>query len=494
MIFPGQLHQKIKALGAGIPAAWVAVSLRDGKIKLVRWLRIGVPALIVGGFWYVWNLVHLGSLDTTRYLTAQYPDIVPAVFGFQFAERGMTTVSDLLIFGLAGPFTRISQFGAAYWIGAISLVICLFLFKDNRLVRASGGICLVYLAFHLTPLQHHISWLSPRYPLTVLPLVLIGSSPLFRRKGFTTALITATIAAGVLAIGLNNPYFREPDHYGKMRAIVDREISVKDKVLVVHTPYFFIDNPQADGLDSIDPRLANLYQMPSLDNVLRELQGDGFTHILMPWTPTPFETMSFVRQLFTVEGLVESIAATRSFYLYRLHYPDGPLPKYQQFRILNWPIKDSSVPAVAYANAKDRLPPRIWTTPVSVQGFSVETGSTIALASSALWNRSAGIFNVSDARYVRIRMHLRDTPVPCLIHPVIATYDDTGNRLALLHPLEFRSSPGWVTLQYATAYPGFKTEMIPLQSGCSSIAVGFNYFREAGGLAFDGLEIDGFHP
>lgn len=447
--------------------------------------------LLIGCFWYGWNLWKLGSLDTTAYMSQYFSEYVGKIFQFQFQQEGMNTWQTKILRGGLGPFTRMASFGLSFWIGTILMVITIVRKKAGPLFLSATAIVIVYIGFHLMPVRYNISWLSARYPLTVLPVLLIGAIPLLKSRTSQITVSLAILASAILVLGLHNPYFKEPDHYGDMQKIVQSNVHGTDKVLVVHSPYFFVYNSETTGVDSIDPRLSQLYHMRDLKTITEDLKKSGFTHLLMPWAPGPFETDSFIRKLFITEGLLQPVGHTRSFYLYRFNYSAVPPGDIRQKELVRWPAEDK-LQFLTYSNESGIAPPRIWTTTNAVHTFAVQTGGTLAIASAPLWEKRAGIIDAGDCDSVQVRVRIRTHNQPFAVHPIIAMFDENGERIRLLHPVRFETESGWTTFRYATVYPHFLTERIPLSPDCRSISIGLNFFRESGGLSIEGLEVYGY--
>ncbi|NOY24165.1 MAG: hypothetical protein GXO70_11740 [Acidobacteria bacterium] len=452
--------------------------------------RFLITSIIVGGFWYGWNLVQLGALDATPVFLSTFPELTKKAIAFQFSQRGMISSSDILIKGILGPVTRISIYGISFLFGFVSLLSAIIR-RQYRPPLALSVLLVTYLAFHLLPGHFRIAILSPRYPLTVLPLLLIAGAYGFQGRIFHAIGFLAASFAFLATIFFWNPYKQKPDYYKSMVQTVKQFVSPEDQVLVVHTPYFFLYN-QKKGRDSMDPVLADLYHQPSINNVLTLLKEKGFTHILMPWAPTPFESDSFVRDLFTNPGLVKLLGHNRAFYLYKILYPQMPVPPpsthSHQF------VSDiHTLPMVAYSDVSGKPPVRFWDNGDAIQMFSPGKKTIFAFANGPLWEQNAGSIPIKKSRKLMVLFKLGHIPKPILIYPIISQYNRKGDRICLSHPKPVKCRQGRQTLIWPTSYPGFNEDWLCLAPTCEKIAIGFSFYREKGGISIEKLDVVGLH-
>jgi len=470
-------------------AILAAILVQNGRRFWKPALIFGGTAILVGGFWYAWTFHHLGSLYSSSRFFQIFPDLTREAIAFQFAQRGMVTSSDVFIKGVLGPVTRLSSYGLTFLFGLAALLLTI----PFRKLRPSAPVAIVlvtYLAFHLVPGHFRIAVLSPRYPLTVLPLVLIAGSAAFSWKYTRWVPVALASVSFMITLSCWNPYHPEPDHYQAMARAVRKFVAPTDVVLVVHCPYFFLENNR-NGRDSMDPALRDLYEAPNMNVLLGRLKKHGFTHILMPWSPSPFESGGFVRKLFVTPGLVQPLAHTRAFHLYRLQYPDKPLPE-PPTRATTLAANLHDLPMTAYPNARGHLQVRFWDTGRAVAVAALQRETVFALARAPLWDPFAGAIPVSGSRALSVRVQFGPIPKGTVVHPVVAQYNRDGHRITLsqANPITVRGTD--TTLSWPTDYPGFQANQLQLRPTCDRIAVGFSFYRAPGGMSIESITVTGF--
>jgi len=472
-----------------VPAVLGYLLIRFGKKAWKPAAYFSLVAIAVGGFWYGWNLIKLGALDATPLFATTFPALTKKAILFQFSQRGMSTPADVFIKGTMGPLTRISSYGITYIFGIVTLVFAATR-RKNWPPLSILLLLLVYLLFHLFPGHFRIAVLSPRYPLTVLPLLLIAGSYGFVGKIFNVAGVAIAASAVLLSVLLWNPYHQNPDYYRPMVKIIQHNVGTGDRVLAVHSPYFFLYNHKA-GQDSMDPALADLYRATSIDNVLKILKKMGFTHILMPWAPTPFESDSFIRKLFSIPGLTISVGHTRAFYLYKIRYPGNPVPPPPSN--LSQLVPDMhDLPLVAYPNTAKRWPIYFWDDGHIISTLSLGEKTIFAFANGPLWESEAGCIATNGNKELSVSLTLAHVLEPSVIYPLIAQYDINGKRLSLSHPKPIHLRVGRRPFLWPTIYPGFSVNRLRLDPACSTIAVGLSFYRMKGGMSIEKLDVVGF--
>ncbi len=447
-----------------------------------------LAACAVGGFWYGWNLIRLGALDTTPIFKTAFPDLTRKAVAFQFTQRGMISAGDKLLKGILGPLTRISDYGITFLFGFLLLLSAIYR-RSKRLLYLSP-ILITYLLFHLFPGHFRIAILSPRYPLTVLPLLLIAGADELRGKYRTATGMALVFIAGLLTTYFWNPYSPEPNYYGPMKKIIQAKIGTGDKVLAVHCPYFFLYNHKS-GRDSMDPNLLALYRAPSVKRVLSLLKAHHFTHILMPWAPTPFESDSFIKRLFVTPGILVPYGHNSAFYLYKIDYPSRPLlpPATHSHPLLS---DFHQLPLVQYTSTGMPDAIRFWDSGSSISVLSLTKKTLFAFAKHPLWVSGAGSLPTGNSRLISISFRLRRVEGNGVIHPIVAEYDVAGNRIRLSHPKPVPLLAGSHVFVWPTVYPGFDTARLQLDSKCQYLAIGFSFYRNRGGMSIERLHVIGF--
>lgn len=480
-----------------LPGAVLSLLMLNRKNKWAFITKFVSVSVIVGGLPYFVNLWKLHGLDATVFLGHYYgSNLVNLMFNWQFAERGMFTFGDKILYGYFSPFFLESAFSFAFIFGIFAYIAKFFSNSADKIRDGVSGILIVYVIVQLLPVNHNIFILSPRYPLTVLPLLLFGGSGFFRnfrKKKLLFLLVLILLSAGY-SLFFTRGFKQTPAHYQKMGHYINHHLKSSDRVLVMHCPVFFANNTISSGINSMDPKLAEIYQLKSVQSLLKVFKKFGITHVLMPYRPTPFETETVLLDLFTKPGILEPIIRSNGFYLFKINdsFPSDRLDQ-PNFLINHWDTR-SGLSLTAYSNSPGTAPIRFFETGSFLQIISQSPGNLICFSNGPLWKKDAGEITTKGAAFIKIDLKIRKiAEIPDFrLYPVIAQYNQAGTRIKVVHAEAFLvNESNDVILRYPGAYPPIGTCWIPLTSGCTKIAVGFSFFRQKGGMSIESMDIYG---
>ena len=476
---------------AGIANIWMTRRLD------FRWLfRFGLIAVCVGGLPYgVVLLKHHHLAMSTVVADTFGTDLVAAVFKYQFVERGMASGPARILFGYLAPFCRLSAFGLTVSLAVAVLITGFFRKKDREhgLFFGALGFVLVYLAIHFLPVNRNIFILSPRYVLTVVPVIVVSAFALpIRRKAVIAGLTVVTAGVVVFNLWWSNPYFRKAFHYGEMRQVVNEHLSPADRVLVSQTPYFFYYHPEIPAIDTMDTRLKDVYGITDHATLLVQLKAMGITHLLMSYSPTPYDRQTFIRDLLTEPGRLSVIRHTDSHHLYRLNYPDPSFTPRLPETLFSWDLSTEYLPVVAYDKSGENRPVRVWFDAEGLRMFTGHVDTKVALARDIPWKPGTGYMETGDHPAIGIRVKFNRTREPFRLHWDLSQFDGSGQFLGTIHPRPVTVRDGWVTLQFPSSHPRLLDKHIPLKPECRSVALTFSFYRDHGGTSLEAIEIIGY--
>lgn len=463
----------------------------------VKWLfRFGLIAVCVGGLPYAVVLLKHHHLAMSTVVAETFgTDLVAAVFRYQFVERGMASGLDRLLYGYLAPFCRLSAFGLTVSLATAVLMSGFFRRKDrdHGLFFGTLGFLLVYLVVHFLPVNRNIFILSPRYVLTVVPVIVVAAFAIpFRRKPLKAGLGILTVGVVVFNLWWSMPYHQQVFHYGDMRQTVKERLAPTDKVLVSQTPYFFYYHPDIPAIDTMDTRLKDVYRITDYAAVLAQLKAMGVTHLLLSYAPTPYDRQTFVRNLLTEPGRLAVVRHTDSHHLYRLNYPEPSYAPREPETVFSWNLSAEHFPVVAYDKSGRNHPMRFWYDGGGLRMFTGHTGTKVALARDIPWKPGTGYMETGDHPAIGIRVKFNQTREPFQLHWDLSQFDGSGAFLGTVHPRPVMVHDGWVTLQFPSSHPRLMDKRIPLKPACRSVALTLSFYRDHGGTALEAIEIIGY--
>ena len=478
-----------------VPGGLLAIIFLDRGWNWKKLFRFSVIACLVGGLPYLLTLWKFNSLATTDvFVNAFGHRLVNDVFHYQFIQKGMPTASARLMYGYFSPIFRFSSYGLGFILGFIGLIAAGLHWKSrSRLVNAAVGFLIVYFTLHFLPIHHNIFILSPRYPLTVLPLLILASAvslPDKRiHKWITSAM--ALIAVG-MTLWLASPFYRQPCLQCEMSRYINTHLTKQDHVLVCRSPFYYLDIRNIPGTDAMEPALAPLYRESDLNVILTKLRTMGITYILLPYAPTPFESEGFVRRLIETRGILEGVKHTPAFHLFQIHYPEIPIKKPQMVRLLSWTPAMSTLNLSAYDHSGKHHPLRFWYTRDGLNVFTSFADTKLALARDIPWRGGAPYIETKGCYSVRISIRFKNTVFPFKLYWDLFQFDSAGNLLRVTHPRPVTVSPGMKHLFMPTVYPRMLSSRLPLASRTAKIALSFSFYSEPGGTCVNSIDITGY--
>ncbi len=480
-----------------IPMAAFGRILMKRRIEWGGLMRFVLIALTVGGLPFavvVWKYHGLAMASQLNEVFGK--DLVDHVFAYQFVERGMGSGLDRLQFGYLSPFFRISDYGLSFVIGFLLLVVILIQggWRKNAMIRAACGFIVVYLVLHAIPMHHNIFILSPRYILTILPVLLIAGFAYLpsRMNRFSIGIGFPVILAALFNLWWSNPFYKKTLYYGPMRDTVRNVLTPDDRVLVSQAPYFFFYHPDISAIDSMDPKLGGLYRSKDINDVLDKLKTLGITHLMMGYAPTPFDSDTFIRQLFRVPGLLEPMKQTDSHHLYRIHYPEETIYLDRSRLLFSWHADQDAFPVTPYDKNGQGHPVWVWYQSDGLRVFTANAGTKLGIARDIVWRKGAAFIFTGNSSSLEIRFYFRDVVRPFRLHWDLAEFDQNGEFLGTIHPRPVDIQNGEVILTYPTLHPRMMDTRIPLNSQTRSVALALSFYTDHGGMTIESFRFTGF--
>ncbi len=478
-----------------VPGGILALILLDRRWNWKKLFIFGFIACFTGSLPYLVNFWKFHSLTTVGiFVHAFGKNLIDDVFQYQFVQREMATATARLVYGYFSPIFRFSSYGLAFILGFTGLMAAGFRWKSrDRLVTAALGFLIVYFTMHFLPIHHNIFILSPRYPLTVLPLLIIAgavSLPQWRLSNWVATGI-ALIALG-LTLFFASPFHRQPCLQCEMAQYINAHLTPEDHVLVSRSPFFFLNIQNVPGTDAMEPGLAPLYSEPDLNRILQRLKEMKITHILLPYAPTPFESKGFVRRMVETPGILEGIKHTPAFHLFRVHYPEIPLKEPEQVKLLSWHPDLSDLTLTAYDNSGKQHSLRFWYSRAGLHIFTPFSNTRLALARDIPWRKNAPYISTKACKSVTVSMRFQNSVAPFRLYWDFYQFDQDGNMLGVTHPRPVIVTPGWKSLVMPTAYPRMLSSRLPLDSRTVKIALSFSFYSEPGGTCVNAIDITGY--
>lgn len=478
-----------------VPGGLLALILLERGWNWKKMFFFGFIATLVGALPYLVNFWKFHSLTTAgTFVHAFGKNLIDGVFQYQFVQRGMATAATRLAYGYFSPILRFSSYGLAFILGFVGLLATGFHWKSrDRLVTAALGFLIVYFTMHFLPIHHNIFILSPRYPLTVLPVLIMAGTVSLPRWRFRDWVATgiALIALG-LTLFAASPYYRKPCLQCEMVQYINTYLTPQDHVLVSRSPFFFLNIQKIPGTDAMEPSLGPLYSEPDLNQVLQRLKEMKITYVLLPYAPTPFESKGFVRRMIETPGILEGVKHTPAFHLFRIHYPETALEEPEQLKLLSWRPYLSDLALAAYDNSGKQHPLRFWYSRTGLHIFTPFPGTRLALARDIPWKKNAPYISTKACETVTVSMKFQSIVAPFRLYWDFYQFDQDGNMLGVTHPRPIMVTPGWKSLVMPTAYPRMLSSRLPLDSRTVKIALSFSFYSEPGGTCVNAIDITGY--
>ncbi|NOZ12268.1 MAG: hypothetical protein GXO69_01315 [Acidobacteria bacterium] len=478
-----------------VPGGILALIIVDRGVKWKRLILFGVIAGLIGGLPYLLIFRKFHSLATTGVFVGAFgKKLVDDVFRYQFIQKGMPTFASRLMYGYFSPVFRFSSYGPAFILGFAALAFSgLRRIPRNRIRDAALGFLLVYFTLHFLPLHHNIFILSPRYPLTVLPLlILAGAVSLPEKPAWKYAAGAAAVISGGMILCFAPPFYRQPCLQCEMSRYINTHLTKQDRVLVCRSPFFFLDIRNIPGVDAMEPALAPLYREPDLNTILHKLKKTGITYVLLPYAPTPFESEGFVRRLIETPGILEGVKHTPAFHLFRIHYPETRLKNPEPVKLLFWSPEKPALTLTAYDHSRKHHPLRFWYNGAGLNIFASFTDTKLALARDIPWRKHAPYIETKGCGFMKISVRFHSATFPFRLCWDIFQFNSGGKLLRVTHPRPVVVSPGWKTLVMPTDYPRMLSSRLPLDSRTAKIVLSFSFYSESGGACVNAIDITGY--
>ncbi len=478
-----------------VPGGLLALILLNRGWNWKKLFIFGFIACLTGSLPYLVNLWKFHSLATTNvFVSAFGHKLVNDVFQYQFIQKGMPTTATRLMYGYFSPIFRFSSYSLAFILGFSGVIAGITRWRTRvRLVDAVLGFLLVYFAIHFLPIHHNIFILSPRYPLTVLPLLIIAgtiSLPKWQFRKWTVSIITLIAVAVTLLFA--SPFYRQPCLQCEMVHYINSHLSCKDRVLVSRSPFFFLDIKSVPGINAMEPALAPLYREQDLNRVLQRLKEMKITYILLPYAPTPFESEGFVRRMIETPGILEGVKHTPAFHLFRIHYPETSLQKPEHLSLLSWSPDMPTLELTAYDHSQKKHPLHFWYGPDGLHIFTPFADTRLALSRDIPWRKNAPYINTRGCSSMKISIRFKNTAVPFRLYWNIFEFDEAGKMIRVSHPRPITATNGWKSLVMPTAYPRMLSSHLPLDSRTVKMALCFSFYSEPGGICVTAIDITGY--
>jgi len=478
-----------------VPGGLLALVLLNRRWNWKRLFIFGFIACFAGGLPYLINLWKLHSFAaTTVFVSAFGNKLINDVLQYQFIQKGMPTAAARMVYGYFSPIFRFSSYGLAFILGFAGLITAGFHWKSrSRLVDTALGFLLVYFTIHFLPIHHNIFILSPRYPLTVLPVLVMAGAVSLPKWRFRKWVVSAIAVAAVgVTLFLTSPFYRQPCLQCEMTQYIKTHLTVEDHVLVCRSPFFFNDINTISGKDTLESEFAPLYFEPDLNRILQKLKEMKFSYLLLPYAPTPFESEGFVRRLVETPGILEAVKHTAAFHLFRIHYPAMPLAKPKQISLFSWRPESQGLKLTAYDNSGKEHPLRFWYTQQGLHIFTPFANTRLALSRDIPWRKNAAYIDTKGCTSVTISVQIKQSLGPLHLCWDLFELDSKGMILRQMHPRPVTGTPGWKELVLSSAYPRMLTKHLPLEHQTERIILSFSFYLQPGGTCVSAIDITGY--
>ncbi len=469
-----------------LPFLFFGEILKDGKFDFKKHLKAFSVIVFLGGLPYAINVAKFLSLDVRGYLMKFYGDVGKRFVDFQFAERGLDSFDGRLKNGYFNFLFNLSKFSFSFSLFLFSFLFSIFRKKRDNFLKLALLLCLIYFAAHFSPVKGGIFLMSYRYVFTVFPVLAMSVYPIYSEKHFRFVFMSLCLMGFAFSVFYSNPFYKEPFYYKKMKQAINEKLGEKDKVLIVHSPSFFLYNDNIPGVSVMDPKVAKLYEIKSVEDCLDFLKKEGFTHILMPYKPDPFVTDTSLVKLFEYPFCVKKVYGYYHYSLFKILYENKVFFRKTPQTLYSFSNLNRG-DFLIYRNKKGAKG-NFFAKPTDngLEIFSENSGFVFAFAKGKLWLKNSGLISLSEYKWIRVKLKVKSRSLEG-ITPFVRFYGGNGRRDVRLYWVRDGDFFKAVAL---SPYPKIYTDWLSV-NGAGFVSIGINFYKSGGSVEVVEFEVKG---